>query len=219
MRKGPNKEIMRVLALSSRTDFSVDMSGQISSRRRHLSTKQLSGNKCGDVPTKIQTSNYAMDHRNWPGKQRLAEHQACRCTHLQRFSQTVKPFWRHILSIFCFLNESFLFQNSTLCWQNRIFVDRSHFLKIAVLSPILSTKRLSTTALASMERKREVGETPRIKPWNNSSKTSSWKDLSLRKFMLSWVWYTGSEKGIVTVVFGKSVCPPTSKICRKVPIW
>ena len=88
--------------LSSRTDFSVDMSGQISSRRRHLSTKQWSGNKCGDVPTKIQTSIYAMDHRDWPGKQRLAEHQACRCTHLQRFSQAVEPFWRLILSIFCF---------------------------------------------------------------------------------------------------------------------
>ena len=60
------------LVLSSRTDFSVGMSGQISSRRRHLSTKQWSGNKCGDVPTKIQTSIYAMDHRDWPGKQRLA---------------------------------------------------------------------------------------------------------------------------------------------------
>ena len=33
-------------------------------------------------------------------------------------------------------------------WKNpRIFVDISIFLKIAVLSPILSTKRLSTTAL------------------------------------------------------------------------
>ena len=77
---------------SLRTDFFDDMSGQISSRRRQLSTKQWSGNKCGDVPTKIQTSSYAMDHRDWPGKQRLAEHQACCCTPLQRFSQTVKPF-------------------------------------------------------------------------------------------------------------------------------
>ena len=52
------------------------------------------------------------------------------------------------LSIFCFLNVSFLFQISTLlCRQNRIFVDMSYFLKIAVLSPILLTKRLSTTAL------------------------------------------------------------------------
>ena len=100
-----NKHLGSWVVLSSRTDFSVDMSGQISSRPRHLSTKQWSGNKCGDVPTKIQTSIYAMDHRDWPGKQRLAEHQACRCTHLQRFSQAVKPFWRLILSIFCFLNE------------------------------------------------------------------------------------------------------------------
>ena len=134
---------------SSRTDFFVDRSGQCSSWRRQLSTKQWSGNKCGAVPTKIQTSSYAMDHRDWPDKQWLAEHQACCCTRLQRFSQTVKPFWRLILSIFCFLNESFLFQNSTLlCQQNRIFVDMSYFLKIAVLSPILSTKCLSTTALA-----------------------------------------------------------------------
>ena len=52
--------------LSSRTDFFVDMSGQISSRRwRQLSTKQWSGNKCNDVLTKIQSSNYAMDHRDW----------------------------------------------------------------------------------------------------------------------------------------------------------
>ena len=106
------------------------MSGQISSRRRHLSTKQWSGNKCSDVPTKIQTSSYAMDHRYWPCKQRLALHQSCHCTRLQRFLQTVKHFWRLILSIFCFWNESFLFQNRTLlCQQNRIFVDMLYFLK------------------------------------------------------------------------------------------
>ena len=58
------------------------------------------------------TSSYAMDHRDWPGKQWWAEHQACHCT---RFTQTLKPFWRLIL------NVSFLFQNSTLCQQNRIF--------------------------------------------------------------------------------------------------
>ena len=97
-----NKFVLIILVLSSRTDFSVIMLGQISSWRRHLSTKQWSGNKSGDVPTKIQTSIYAMDHRDWPGKQRLAEHQACRCTHLQHFSQAVKPSWRLILSIFCF---------------------------------------------------------------------------------------------------------------------
>ena len=48
---------------------------------------------------------------------------------------------------------SFLFQNSTLlCRQNRIFVDTSYFLKIAVLSPILSTMHLSTTALTFTEK-------------------------------------------------------------------
>ena len=111
---------------SSRTDFFIDMSGQISSRRWQLSTKQWSGNKCGDVLTKIQTSSYAMDHRDWPGKQLLAEHQAYRCTRLQRLSQTVKPFEGLFYLYFCFLNESFLFQNSTLsCKQNIIFVDMS----------------------------------------------------------------------------------------------
>ena len=35
--------------------FFFEMSGYISSRRRQLSTKQWSGNKCSDVPTKIQT--------------------------------------------------------------------------------------------------------------------------------------------------------------------
>ena len=136
---------------SSRTDFFVDMSGQTSSRRRQLSTKQWSGNKRSDVPTKIQTSSYAMDHRDWSGtsKQWRAERQACCWTRLTaRFSQTVNLFWKIILSIFCVLNVSFLFQNSTSwCRQNRIFVDMSYFLKIAVLSPSLSTKLLSTTAL------------------------------------------------------------------------
>ena len=43
--------------------------------------------------------------------------------------------------------NNFFSQNGTLlCRQNRIFVDMSYFLKIAVLSPILSTKGLSTTA-------------------------------------------------------------------------
>ena len=78
-----------------------------------LSTKQWSGNKCSDVLTKIQTSNYAMDHRDLPGKQsraRRAERQACRCTRLTaRFLQTVKPFWRLILFIVCFLNVQFFF--------------------------------------------------------------------------------------------------------------
>ena len=44
--------------LSSTTDFFVDMSGQISSQQRQLSTKQWSGNKCSGVPTKFQILNY-----------------------------------------------------------------------------------------------------------------------------------------------------------------
>ena len=90
-------------------------------------------NKCSDVPTKIQTLSYAMDHRDWSGSDRLSVNcQACHCTCLTvRFSQTVKPFWRLIFSIFCFLTVSFLFQNSTLlCRQNRIFVEMSYFLKL-----------------------------------------------------------------------------------------
>ena len=80
------------------------------------------------VPTKIQTSSYAMDHWDWVGKQWRAERQASRCTHLTaRFSQTVEPFWRLIST--SFFNVSFLFQNSTLsCRQNRIFVDMLYFL-------------------------------------------------------------------------------------------
>ena len=142
----------RIIVLSSRTDFFVDMSGQISSRRRQLSTKQWSGNKHSDVPIKLQTSSYAMDHWDWPGKQWRAERLACRCTHLTAcFSQTVKPFERLILSTCCFWNVhvSFLFQNSTLlCRQNRILVDMSYFLKFAVLLPILST-----TALENKEKR------------------------------------------------------------------
>ena len=112
---------------------------------------------CSDQNPNSRTYMYAMDHRDWPGKQRLAEHQACRCTRVQHFLQTVKPFWRLISSIFCFLNESLLFQNSTLlCRQNRIFVDMSYFLKIAVLSPILLTMGLSTTALLATLKHRNT---------------------------------------------------------------
>ena len=128
--------------------FFVDMSGQILSWWRQLSTKQWSGNKCGDVPIQIQTSSYAMDHQNWPGKQRLAEHQACRCTCLQRFLQTVKPFWRLILSIFCFLNESFLFQNSILlCQQNNLCRHVIFSQNCCFVANFVAKKRLSTTAL------------------------------------------------------------------------
>ena len=126
-----------IIVLSSRTDFSVDMSGQFHPDGDIC--RQNNGQEINAVmfrPKSKLRELYAMDHRDWPDKQRLAEHQACRCTNLQCFSQTVKPFWRLILSICCVLNESFLYQNSTLlCRQNRIFVDMSYFLKIAVLSP------------------------------------------------------------------------------------
>ena len=83
------------LVLSSRTDFFVDMSGQISSRQ--LSPKQWSGNKHSDVPTKIQTSSYAMDHWDWPGKQWRAERQACRCTHLTARLAFWKAFYLNVV--------------------------------------------------------------------------------------------------------------------------
>ena len=60
--------------------------------------------------TKIQTLSYAVDYRDWPGKQWLAEHQPCRCTHLQCFLLTVKPFWRVISSTFYFWMNPFFFQ-------------------------------------------------------------------------------------------------------------
>ena len=68
------EQLASLIVLSSRTDFFVNMSGQISSRCRQLSTKQWSGNKCNDVPTKIQTLSYTMDQRDWPGKQWRAKH-------------------------------------------------------------------------------------------------------------------------------------------------
>ena len=59
-----------------------------------------------------------------------------------------KAFLKDYFIYIFFFYVSFLFQNSTsLCRQNRIFIDMSNFLKIALLSPSLSTKRLSTTAL------------------------------------------------------------------------
>ena len=82
-----------------------------------------------------------MDHWDWPGKQ-------CRCTHLTaHFSQTVNPFLRLIFFYILFKYPFFCKIVHLLCRQNRIFVDMSYFLKTVVLSPILSTKRLSTTAL------------------------------------------------------------------------
>ena len=133
---------------SLRTDFFVYMSGQISTRRRQLST-----NNGHDIiavmfrpksklwvtlliigPCRVNSGELSVKH-------------AADSLHSALFANS-QAFWRLILSIFCFLNVSFLFQNSTLlCRQNRIIVDMAYFLKIDVLSPILSTKCLSTTAL------------------------------------------------------------------------
>ena len=99
------------------------MSGKVSFQRRQLSTKQWSENKCSElmlqpksnlhltlkVPGKLPLYglyvyyvvhicdfgmlSYAMEHRDWSGKQWRAERQACCSTRLTtRFLQTVKPF-------------------------------------------------------------------------------------------------------------------------------
>ena len=62
--------------------FFVYMSGQISSRRRQLSTNWWSGNKCNDCDQNAKLRVTPMDHWNWPGKQWRAECQVCRCTRL-----------------------------------------------------------------------------------------------------------------------------------------
>ena len=107
------------------------MSGQILSRRRQLSTKQWSGNKCSQienrfwletvgfgsvfttvlVSTKIQLPSYAMDHRDWPGKQWRAECQARRCTRLTSvpFANS-QAFLKAYFIFILFLNVSFHFQ-------------------------------------------------------------------------------------------------------------
>ena len=123
---------------SSRTDFYVDMSGQSSSQQRQLSTKQWSGNNCSDVPTKIQlritqwiiatgrvnSGGLSIKHATvWAWQRAFRKHS----------SLFEGSFYLYNL----FLNVSFLFQNSTLCWQNRIFCRHD----------IFSQKRLSTTAL------------------------------------------------------------------------
>ena len=134
--------------LSSRTDFSADMSGQISSRRQ-LSTKQCSGNKCSDVPTKIRITRWII-WTGWVNIGGLSVKYAAALAWQHAFRKQSSLFEGLFYLYIFFSKVFFLFQNSTLlCWQNRIFVDMSYFLKIAVLSPILSTKRLSTTALDS----------------------------------------------------------------------
>ena len=85
-----------------------------------------------------------MDHRDWPGKQWRAERQTCHCTCLTaRFSQTVKPFWRLSLSIFCFLNVSFPFQNN--------YVDKTESLSTChILSKLLFCCQYAVKAQTSL---------------------------------------------------------------------
>ena len=134
--------------LSSRTDFFVDMSGQISSRRRQFSTKQWSGNNCSDISTKIQirVTWWIIGTGQVNSGGLSVKHAAALAW--QRAFRKQSSLFEGLFYLYFVLNVSFHFQNSTLlCRQNRIFVDMSYFLKIAVLSPILSTKCLSTTAL------------------------------------------------------------------------
>ena len=103
---------------SSRTDFFVNMSGKSSSRRRQLSTKQWSGNKCSDVPTKIHLQ--LIDHRDWPGKQRWAELHALAWHHAFRNSQAfLKAYFIYLKK-----NVSFLFLNSTLIMLTKLNLGR-----------------------------------------------------------------------------------------------
>ena len=134
-------QIHRTLVLSSKTDFFVDMSGQISSRRRQLSTKQWSGNKCSDVSDqnpnfKLRDGSSVLARETvvgWVSSMPLHSLDSVLFANSQAF---LMAYFIYILFLKCRL--SFLFQNSTrLCRQNRIFVDMSYLLKIAVLSPIL----------------------------------------------------------------------------------
>ena len=57
-----------------------------------------------------------------------------------------------IVKLYGFVSSQYDFlEQKGSCRQNRISVDMSYFLKIAVLSPILSPKGLSTTALVWSE--------------------------------------------------------------------
>ena len=104
--QGWAQDACQLLVPSSRTDYFVNMSGQISSRRRQLSTKQWSGNK-----TKIQTSSYAMNHRDWPGKQWRAERQVMPLHSLDSVLFTnsqafLKAYFIYILLYKCILSFS-----------------------------------------------------------------------------------------------------------------
>ena len=60
----------------------------------------------GDVPTKILTSSYAVDHQDWPGKQWRAEHQACRWLAFRKQSSLFEGLF---YLYFVFLNNVYSF--------------------------------------------------------------------------------------------------------------
>ena len=128
----------------------------------------------------------AMDHQDWQGKQWWAEHQACRYNRLQRaFCKQSSPFEGLFFTIYCLLNLSFLFQNSTLlCQQNRIFVD-VYFLKIAVSfvdntlvlkRTVVSEKNCCYSFLRSSERN-----------LNELMLWTAWLSLMTVEFVWAWV--------------------------------
>ena len=127
------------------------MLGQISSQRRHLSTKQWSGNKSGDVPTKIQTSIFFFFTR-WiivtgrvnSGWLSIKHAAALTCSAFRKQSSLFEGLF--------YLYFVFKWKISFSKWyimstKQNLCRNMSYFLKIAVLSPILSTKGSSTTAL------------------------------------------------------------------------
>ena len=98
------------VVLSSRTDFFVDMSGQISSRRRQLSTKQWSGNKCSDILTKIQLRvTWWIIGTSQVNSGGLSVKHAAALAWQRAFRKQSSIFEGLFLSLFCF-NVSFHFQ-------------------------------------------------------------------------------------------------------------
>ena len=103
--------------MSSRTDFFVDMSGKILSRQRQLSTKHcMSGNKCSDVPTKIQ-----LRVTQWI----IRTGRVNGGGYFKYFKSSISEGLFYLYFVFtCILS----FSSSTLLYQqNKMFVDMSYF--------------------------------------------------------------------------------------------
>ena len=108
---------------SSRTDFFVDMSGQISSQRRQYNGQEINAVMFWPKPKRwiIGTGRV---NSGWASSMPL---HSLNCSTFRKHSSLLKAYFIYIL----FLNESFLFQSSTLlCWQNRIFVGCRIFSKL-----------------------------------------------------------------------------------------